>query len=139
MSIRFEYLYRDAGNYKNWGEVVFSNTNNLDIQSLKTKLTKFLIDQEFFVAEDVAVPDLHFEQDVIELDHDWHQFHSFEECKDQPTDAQKRDILDFIETFRTQRVDHGLSVENPSTPSSTVKPTTHCSQNDQPNKQPQQP
>ena len=25
MNLRMDYLYRDAGNYKNWGEVVFAN------------------------------------------------------------------------------------------------------------------
>lgn len=27
MNIRFEYLYRDHGNLKNWGEIVFSNND----------------------------------------------------------------------------------------------------------------
>jgi hypothetical protein len=30
MSVRFEYLYRDAGNFKNWGEVVFFNPLNIN-------------------------------------------------------------------------------------------------------------
>ncbi len=30
MNIAFEYLYRDAGNYKNWNTVVFSNRDAVD-------------------------------------------------------------------------------------------------------------
>ena len=139
MNVRFKYLYRDAGNFKNWGSVVFTNTSNLDVVTLEAKLTKMLIDQEFFVAEDVAVPDLHFEQDVIELDHEWHQFHSFEECESEPTDEQKRDIAKFIDAFRSQIKDHAGYSQTSSTPSPTAKSTTHCSQCGQPYKPPPQP
>jgi len=30
MNVRFEYLYRDAGNFKNWGEIVFFNPLNIN-------------------------------------------------------------------------------------------------------------
>jgi hypothetical protein len=34
-NIKFIYLYRDAGNYKNWGEVVFYNKNKLPKESVR--------------------------------------------------------------------------------------------------------
>jgi len=38
MNILFEYLYRDAGNNKKWGEVVFHNKENINLTVLNDKL-----------------------------------------------------------------------------------------------------
>jgi hypothetical protein len=52
-----EYLYRDASNYKAWGELlikgVFSET---DINLLRS----CLYDTEFFVPEEVSIPPLQY-------------------------------------------------------------------------------
>jgi hypothetical protein len=45
MNIRFEYLYRDAGNFKKWGEVIFSNKNNRDANDLEKQAKSVLIDR----------------------------------------------------------------------------------------------
>jgi len=47
MNIRFEYLYRDAGNFKNWGEIIFSNKNNYDADYLEKQVRAVLIDKGF--------------------------------------------------------------------------------------------
>jgi len=75
-NIKLEYLYRDGGNYKNWGEVIFLNSGNRSLSEVENFIEGFLIDSEFFYAEDWGVPDLHFEDFPWddEIDHDWHQY-----------------------------------------------------------------
>lgn len=99
MSIRLEYLYRDAGNYKNWGEIVFANRNGHDVASLEEQARSVLIDGDFFVASKASVPDLHFDEHIGHLDHDWHQFDSLTATDDKITDEKRRDIADFLEAL----------------------------------------
>ena len=78
MNILFEYLYRDAGNFKNWGEVIFSNKSNIPLAEIETEIRTNLIDGQFFVAEEVGVPTLYFDERT-EDDHGWHEFDGVEE------------------------------------------------------------
>ncbi|MBP6572105.1 MAG: hypothetical protein KA226_11830 [Gemmatimonadales bacterium] len=73
---RFEYLYRDASNYKGygslllWGEATPGN---------EAAIRAALIDGMYFEAERVGVPTLYHlvrgnaEPDEVE-DHEWHEF-----------------------------------------------------------------
>jgi len=38
MNIIFEYLYRDAGNNKNFGSVIFSNHKGLSVEEIGAKI-----------------------------------------------------------------------------------------------------
>ncbi|MGZ8190001.1 MAG: hypothetical protein ACXWTS_02080 [Methylococcaceae bacterium] len=69
MNVRFEYLYRDAGNFKNWGEIIFANPNNIEIDFITKKAEDALIERLYFVASKADIPDLHFEQYNRQLDH----------------------------------------------------------------------
>ena len=100
MNIRFEYLYRDAGNFKHWGEVVFSNPHNINSSLVTTMAEKVLIDQAYFVADKAGVPDLHFSDHDEQLDHGWHEFHRCEPTQDAPNDPQGRSIEAFIGSLR---------------------------------------
>ena len=54
----FEYLYRDASNYKAWGKILLSGTpSQNDIVALRTRLES----GEYFVAEQVGIPALYKE------------------------------------------------------------------------------
>ncbi len=72
----FEYLYRDASNYKAWGEILLSGTpSQNDIEALLASLES----GEYFVAEQVGIPALY--QELWELsdgpnsdDHALHEF-----------------------------------------------------------------
>lgn len=97
MNIRFEYLYRCAGNYKNWGEVVFRNSAGESAESLETRLQDGLIDGEFFVAEQVGLPTLYFDEVDSELDHGWHEFSSLRETDEPVTDQTDRDISEVVD------------------------------------------
>ncbi len=72
----FEYLYRDASNYKSWGSVLLTGVATpLEIQDL----TRCLEDSSFFVAEQVRVPALYVALYALsggqtEDDHAFHEF-----------------------------------------------------------------
>jgi hypothetical protein len=68
MPIRFEYLYRCAGNYKEWGEVLLSNPEHRPLDELEAEIRSNLIDGEFFIAEQIGIPTLYFDETDPELD-----------------------------------------------------------------------
>ena len=98
MNVILEYLYRDSGNNKVWGEALFSNKSNLNRDDLLKIIRNKLIDGEFFVAEKVGLTPLYFEKCDYELDHGWHEFFDIK-----PSDAKfescKKDIMQFIENL----------------------------------------
>lgn len=100
MNIKLEYLYRDAANFKNWGEVVFSNPQNMDVALIVSSAEKVLIDQIYFFAERAAVPNLYFQERDDELDHSWHEVYAFQETNDHPNDLLGRDIREFIDSLQ---------------------------------------
>lgn len=100
MNVRFEYLYRDAGNFKNWGEIVFSNARNFNVDHVTAMAERVLIESTYFVASQADVPDLHFDEYNEKLDHGWHEFHAFQGTDDATTDLQKRDVEKFIESLQ---------------------------------------
>jgi hypothetical protein len=72
----FEYLYRDASNYKAFGVLLLNGTVS---RSHRAKIVEVLDGGEFFVAEQVGVPTLYeelwkFSNGPTEDDHVWHTF-----------------------------------------------------------------
>lgn len=104
MNIRFEYLYRDAGNFKNWGEVVFSNPHDVAAEIAASMAENVLIDRAFFVASKADVPDLHFPEYNEELDHGWHEVHAFLPTDEPSNDARARSIDEFLESLRSASI-----------------------------------
>lgn len=104
MNVRFEYLYRDAGNFKRWGEVVFSNPHEVPADVVASMAEKVLIDHAFFVAAKAGVSDLHFAEYNEELDHGWHEVHAFQPTDEPPNDVRQRDIEEFIESLRSASI-----------------------------------
>ena len=100
MNIRFEYLYRDAGNFKSWGELVFSNPHNINVNLLKTMVENVLIDQAYFVAFKADVPDLYFKEYNDQLDHSWHEFHAVAQTEEATNDPLGRNVEEFIKSLQ---------------------------------------
>lgn len=100
MNICMEYLYRDAGNYKNWGAVVFSNPGNISAKMAEKMANDALIDQSYFVAEKIGVPDLHFSSYNAELDHNWHEFYAFSETDVAADDRHGRSVEELIQYIK---------------------------------------
>ena len=103
MNICFNYLYRDAGNYKHHGSVTFNNPNNRRLEEIDQRIRAALIDGEFFDARQWQLPDLRGDEWDEELDHDWHEFEAVGETEDVGSAHQSIDVfLDRI--LRKQRV-----------------------------------
>jgi len=84
MNIRLHYRYRDAGNYKQYGYVVFCNSHNLPLNEIERRIRAALIDGEYFNPLRWRIPSLHVGTWDDELDHDWHEFESLEETAELP-------------------------------------------------------
>jgi len=82
MNIKFSYLYRDSGNYKNFKELIFANPIGLSILDLEKLIKSKLIDGMWFYAKDWGLPELHFEDWDDDLDHGFHEFESLFYCEE---------------------------------------------------------
>lgn len=75
----FDYMYRDAGNFKAFGTIILEGRlSAADLQLIRSCLSS----REFFIAEQVGVPPLY--QDLYRWsggatnsDHCWHEFVAF--------------------------------------------------------------
>lgn len=97
-NIRFAYLYRDAGNYKQYGEAIFSNESLLKVEDIDQKIRSFLSDNLFFIAQQVHIEERFFDV-VNEDDHPWHEFVQVEATSNptfDPVPGSKRDITHFL-------------------------------------------
>lgn len=101
LNIEFAYLYRDAGNYKKWGKVVFSNPDKLSMETVKSRILNTCLDGESFIASQVRLPEvfLYFEEPANEDDHGLHEFDSVKSTSEGPSDALNRTIFDFLKEF----------------------------------------
>jgi len=80
----FEYLYRDAGNFKAWGELLLEGRlEDADLSLLHSRFEN----GEHFIAEQIGVPTLYealWQQcrsgPSEEMDHVWHEFSSIREA-----------------------------------------------------------
>ncbi len=97
-NISFNYLYRDAANYKNYGYVVFTNPDGLSIDNIVVFIKSKLIDSQFFDHLKFEVPSLFFEKYDREIDHDWHEFENLEITNE--GQSQIISINDFIEKIK---------------------------------------
>lgn len=99
MNVKFNYLYRDAGNYKQFGSVVFVAPSQIDLADIDRKIRDALIDREFFVASTVSVPDLQNLPWDDEIDHSWHEYEGIEFTDEPCSDHEKRDIGIFVSSL----------------------------------------
>ena len=85
----FEYLYRDASNYKAWGTLLLQGAcSNADVESLRKQFDS----GEFFIAEQLGIPPLYAE--LWELssgptadDHIWHTFYALRPATPEETNV----------------------------------------------------
>ena len=76
-NLQLSYLYRDFGNYKNFGSVVFANPTNELLEDIEHRVKKYLIDGCWFYPEEWKLPDLKFDP-TNPSDPTWHEFESLE-------------------------------------------------------------
>jgi hypothetical protein len=98
-NIKFNYLYRDGGNYKKFNSIVFDNPQNIELSKLENQIHSKLIFQHWFYADQWQLPDLHFDTWDNELDHTFHEFESVE-YTDEAADSGM-DIASFMNILQT--------------------------------------
>ncbi len=86
MNTRFEYLYRDGHNYKQYNEVVIQGLFTLD------QLRPHLYEGQYFMPSEVGLEDLQ-EYPYRGCDHIWHELVSAEPTDDAPTVEVRADEL----------------------------------------------
>lgn len=98
-NVKLIYLYRDASNYKAWGELIFRNPDTLNLDEIEERLRSSFDSREYFVASQVSVPEvfLFIDNRFTEDDHFFHEFHAVEFTADQCTDLYDRAIKAFVE------------------------------------------
>jgi hypothetical protein len=94
MNTRVEYLYRDGSNYKQWGVVVFRGECD---RSLVRRLFEALDREEFFIADQVRLPELFFaDRPLYADDHCWHEMGEVTTTSAAPNDPLARTIEEFV-------------------------------------------
>lgn len=97
MNTRFEYLYRDGGNWKRWGSVVFTGAPAPDLEDRFRRVCDW---PDVFIAGQVRLPELFFtDYPVNEDDHCYHELWSVTATEDEADDAHARTIEEFVEEF----------------------------------------
>ncbi len=96
-NIRFNYLYRDASNFKKWGCIVFSNPQELTPAQILDQITKAIPDS-LFIADQIRLPELFIynEEPMNPDDHCFHEFFNVEESDKDADDPHCRTITNFI-------------------------------------------
>lgn len=96
MNIKFNYLYRDGANYKQYNHIVFLNPDSMPTESIKTIIENNLIEGAWFVAKNWQLPDLHFQDYDWDdsIDHEWHEVAGIEETNEVATTSVS--INDFL-------------------------------------------
>ncbi len=95
-NIKFSYRYRDSGNYKKFGSVIFDNagsplgepagTEGVDLVELLSLIRSKLIDGAYFYADEWCLPELFTEYIDFRIDPTWHEFEALE-LTDEPANT----------------------------------------------------
>lgn len=98
LNLKLNYRYRDAGNFKQFGSVIFPNSSQIPVSEASEMIQEKLISGEFFNPKDWNLPRLHFHPYDPELDHEYHEFEEWEVTEEASTD--NRDILTFLQNIQ---------------------------------------
>ncbi|MEZ5870751.1 MAG: hypothetical protein R3D32_02675 [Nitratireductor sp.] len=88
---KIHYMYRDAGNWKFFGDFIVSGAVG------ENELTPYLFDNEFFIPHEVGLKHL-LAAPVNGDDHYLHTFESFEPTDEQPSLCSAQELVDRFKT-----------------------------------------
>lgn len=92
--IKFMYKYRDAGNYKLWNEIVFTNNHRLTLCQIANFMEAAFIQDIYFDPDLCGIERLAFDKHDSDLDHEWHEAESVS-ITEEPVTIDI-DIADFL-------------------------------------------
>jgi hypothetical protein len=75
-NIKFNYLYRDSGNYKKFNSVIFSTPDGVELSELEALIRSKLIWETWFYAEQWNLPEIFTDIVDFRVDPTWHEFES---------------------------------------------------------------
>lgn len=103
-NIKFNYLYRDASNFKKWASVVFANPDNLPVDDIAGSLLGNFLPDQLFIAHQIRVPQafLFVDYPLTVDDHCFHEFYSIEPTSDAANDTFDRSVLGFAIEVHTE-------------------------------------
>jgi hypothetical protein len=121
-NIKFTYLYRDAGNYKKWSEVVFANPEKLALETTAKALRGAFLQDGLFIAHQVRLPEAFFytEGDATSDDHCFHEFDSVKASLEAPNDLYSRSITLFISEVKREAERGWLAFDPHDRPSQRI-------------------
>ena len=107
-NILFEYLYRDASNWKQHGQAVFTNTGGIPLADIEARIRASIEDSEWFIAEMVDLETCFLCDHDTEDDHPWHEFEKVSESDLPPWDpafcGPCRDIAQLVQTLENGKL-----------------------------------
>lgn len=104
-NVEFSYLYRDGGNYKAFGRVVFSNSEQIECEVIQKALTAAFLEEGLFIADQIRVPEVFlFANGQLSFDdHCYHEFDAVRATDEQPSDLHRRTAGEFVAEVVQQR------------------------------------
>jgi hypothetical protein len=113
-NVEFSYLYRDGGNYKKFGRVVFSNPEQITWELIVKALTEAFLEQGLFIADQVRLPEvfLFANAELSFDDHCYHEFDAVRPSEKESTDPYMRTISEFVSEV-IQQGERGWRVFDP--------------------------
>lgn len=92
--IRFNYLYRDSGNYKKFGSKNFGNPEQLPIEDIERNIFENLIDNEYFYPDKVGIKKFKIHRCLD--DFSWYEFESIEILHDANPLTNEIDSISYL-------------------------------------------
>ncbi|HAL83405.1 MAG TPA: hypothetical protein DCO83_15170 [Mucilaginibacter sp.] len=97
-NIKFNYLYRDSGNYKKFNAAIFSNPIGIDLSKLESLIKSKLIYETWFYAEEWKLPEIFTDIVDFRIDPTWHEFESIEYTDEPSVDSVN--LIAFIDLIK---------------------------------------
>jgi hypothetical protein len=104
MNVDFEYRYRDFGNNKRYGAVVFGNRTNVSIDEIRLRSQVLVGDDMAFSASWLGIPEMFFPDSPYDpaLDWDMHEFCDASATDSPINDAGGRDVAEVLSQLLTR-------------------------------------
>jgi hypothetical protein len=103
-NIEFSYLYRDGGNYRKFGSVIFTNPEQIAGGVIEAALIEAFLEDGLFIADQVRLPEVFlFANGNLSFDdHCYHEFDAIRATDKGPNDAHLRTISEFVSEVNKQ-------------------------------------
>ena len=110
----FEYLYRDASNYKFRNSITFANPSAIILEEADKWIQHLLGSQVLFIASQIRVPEMFpfLNDEPTEDDHCYHEFASIRPTTEAQNDTYGRSIAEFVKEIEGAER-HGWRVFDP--------------------------